>query len=213
MARYSSVKLCIMFFCLGSSVGLGKAVAIANGSKKGVALESVANEADRAVLKVQNSTPFILTIYVAGIRAGWIKPFRTVSFKGFKAGQHKFYAFSQYGTTSWGPEEITIPGKWNLNMDQTEEPEDLDTALASKIFQSNKSSILACDKLAERRGENIKGGRIEFNVKVSASGQGVVEVSGDGMSEKLSSCYRTISKQWTYPQTGAAYQISFIHMQ
>ena len=62
------------------------------------------------MLRIRNQTPFLMQVHVAGIRAGWIKPFRTALFKGLKDGNHKVFANSEYGSGSWGPRSVWVPG-------------------------------------------------------------------------------------------------------
>jgi hypothetical protein len=174
--------------------------------------EEAAQELDRGVLRIRNNTPFIMLIYVSGIRAGWIKPFRTELFRGLKDGGHKIYAHSEYGSASWGPRSVKSPGTLNLTVDPAAQVADMDTALASKIYQLNKNSLVACDKLAERRGEVLKGTRAEFEVKVDDNGKGEVTVTAEEIEEKLLSCYKAVVKQWTFPATGSPYALSLTHM-
>jgi hypothetical protein len=79
-----------------------------------VPVEQVAREGDRTLLQVNNQTPFIVFVYVGGVRIGWIRPYRTAIIRGLANGYHTLYAHSQYGTMSWGPRDAWIPGNWNL---------------------------------------------------------------------------------------------------
>jgi hypothetical protein len=79
-----------------------------------ITVEEIRREGDRAVLKVKNRTPFILIVYVGGVRIGWMRPYRTGVVRGLMQGHHRLYAHSRYGTTSWGPRFIWVPGTWNL---------------------------------------------------------------------------------------------------
>lgn len=79
-----------------------------------VPVEQVAREADRTLLQVNNQTPFIVFIYVEGVRIGWMRPYRTAIIRGLTTGYHRLNAHSQYGTMSWGPRDAWIPGNWNL---------------------------------------------------------------------------------------------------
>ncbi len=178
-----------------------------------LAIEDVEHEQDRGVLRIRNNTPFILTIYIAGMRAGWIKPFRTELFRGLKDGIHTLHALSQYGSAFWGPEKLDVPGTWNVTVGDDKQTGDLDTALASRIYRTNKNSLVACGKLADRRGEQVKGTRVELSIKVDDQGKGVVSVKGEQATPKLLSCYRTIVKQWKFPKTGKVYQLSFLHLE
>lgn len=167
---------------------------------------------DKTELRIRNNTPFIVQIFVAGIRVGWIKPFRVERFRGLNEGYHKIFAHSEYGTASWGPKNLWVPGVWNLKIDPESQSEDMAIALSSKIFRANKSSLLACDKLAERRGETLQDSRAEFEVKVNDQGVGEVSVTGEKLSPKLLSCYRMVVKQWTFPEIGSAYTVSLQHV-
>lgn len=79
-----------------------------------VPVEQAAREEDRALLQINNQTPFIVFVYVGGVRIGWMRPYRTAVVRGMVNGYHTLYAHSQYGTMSWGPREAWIPGTWNL---------------------------------------------------------------------------------------------------
>jgi hypothetical protein len=168
-------------------------------------------EADRGLLRVRNTTPFIMLLYVAKVRVGWVKPFRTEVLRGLRDGYHRLYAHSEYGSASWGPRSVWVPGTLNVTFD-ARRSRDLDTAMASRIFRSNRASLIACDKIAERRGESTSGVRAEFEVQVDARGNGTVTVSADSGAAQLLSCYRAVVTQWKYPQTGAAYTVSFQHV-
>jgi len=165
------------------------------------------------LLKIKNSTPFILQIYIAGIRVGWIKPFRTEVLKGLRTGYHQVYSHSEYGTMSWGPRTARVPGTLNITMDGSAEPTDAETALASRIYKGNMASLTACTRIAERRGEEVQGIRVEFQVQVDEKGQGTVSIGGDELGPSLASCYRSVVKQWKFPETGTPYSLSFTHVQ
>ncbi len=79
-----------------------------------ITVEEVVREGDRNVLKVKNRTPFIVILNVGGIRVGWMRPYRTGIIRGLTPGYHKLYAHSRYGTMSWGPRDVWVPGNWNL---------------------------------------------------------------------------------------------------
>lgn len=173
-------------------------------------VEEVAREAERGVLRIKNSSPFILQVYVAGIRIGWIKPFRSELFKGLRDGVHRIYLHSEYGTVAWGPRQVQVPGQLNVTLDK--QTADLDTALAARIYKANRASLAACAKLAERRGESVRGTRAEFEVSVDEKGGGTVTVKGEELGESLLGCLRTMVKQWKFDATGAAYSLSFTHV-
>ena len=173
-------------------------------------VEEVAGEADRGVLRITNNSPFILQVFVAGIRVGWIKPFRSELFRGLRDGIHKVYTHSEYGTVAWGPKQVQVPGQLNITLDKR--VADLDTALAARIYKANRASLMACAKLAERRGENVRGTRAEFEVSVDEKGVGSVTVKGEELGESLLGCLRTMVKQWKFDATGTAYTLSFTHI-
>lgn len=83
-------------------------------SESPVTVEEVIQEGDRNVLKVKNRTPFIVILNVGGVRVGWMRPYRTGIIRGLTPGYHKLYAHSRYGTMSWGPRDVWVPGNWNL---------------------------------------------------------------------------------------------------
>jgi len=91
-------------------------------------------------------------------------------------------------------------------------PDDADTILASRVYRRNKSSLLACDKLAERRGESQDGQRATFLVEVDGSGPPTVTIDGQGLRPRLLSCYRAVVHHWELPATGSAYVTHFVHV-
>jgi hypothetical protein len=89
----------------------------ANGDKlpdDAITIEEIARDGDRALLRVRNRTPFIVIVYIGGVRIGWMRPYRVGLIRGLMNGHHRLYAHSRYGTTSWGPRFVWIPGTWNL---------------------------------------------------------------------------------------------------
>ena len=68
----------------------------------------------KTTLSVKNETPYILIVYISGVRVGWIRPYRAGVLKGLRAGYHQLYAHSRWGTTSWGPREVEVPGSWSV---------------------------------------------------------------------------------------------------
>jgi hypothetical protein len=176
-----------------------------------LSVEEVAREANRGVLKIKNTTPYILTIFVHGIRAGWIKPYRTETFKGLRDGLHRMYAVSEYGSAAWGPREVRVPGNLNVAL-EGKAAENAAIAMASRVFNANKSSLIACDKMADRRGEDVGAARVEFEVDVDIQGKGKVTARAEGASASLASCYKTMVSGWKYPVTGEAYQLTFSHV-
>jgi hypothetical protein len=79
-----------------------------------ITVEEVARDGDRGLLKIKNRTPFIVILNIGGVRVGWMRPYRTGLIRGLVPGYHKLYAHSRYGTMSWGPRSIWVPGSWNL---------------------------------------------------------------------------------------------------
>jgi predicted Zn finger-like uncharacterized protein len=92
-------------------------------------------------------------------------------------------------------------------------PDDVRTAVAARVFRRNRSTLLACDQLAERRGETIRpGSRAVFSVRVSRTGVPAVEVTGQGLSHTTLSCYRTMAAQWQFPSGDTEYGTAFEHV-
>lgn len=79
-----------------------------------ISVESVVMEGDRATVKIKNQSPFLVIVHTGGVRVGWMRPQRVGIIRGLTTGYHKFFAHSQYGTVSWGPKEVWVPGPWNL---------------------------------------------------------------------------------------------------
>lgn len=85
------------------------------GTGGGVVVQRLADDTDKAgVLKVHNRTSFVVILHIGGVRVGWLRPQRTGVIRGLASGYHELYAHSRYGSISWGPKEIWIPGDWNL---------------------------------------------------------------------------------------------------
>jgi len=164
------------------------------------------------VLRIKNRTPFIINIYIGGVRSGWIKPFRTEVFKGLKVGKHKLYAITHYGSSFWGPMKIGVPGALNLTPDSGTKDPDLEAALAGRIYRRNRSSLRACDKLADRRGEDLRGKRTDIEIEVDDKGKGKAKITGAHVTRRLGSCYRAVTGTWKYPETGNPYVVSFSHI-
>ncbi|MCC6751712.1 MAG: hypothetical protein IT371_28930 [Deltaproteobacteria bacterium] len=74
----------------------------------------VGHEKGREVLQVRNMTPFLVYIYIQGVRIGWLGPFRSGLLHGLAVGYHNMYGHSQWGSTYWGPRLVWVPGTWNL---------------------------------------------------------------------------------------------------
>lgn len=71
-------------------------------------------EGDRSVLMVRNRTPFLVLIYVHGIRMGWLRPYATGVLRGLGTGYHNVYAHSRWGSAHWGPRPLWVPSRWTL---------------------------------------------------------------------------------------------------
>jgi hypothetical protein len=68
-----------------------------------------------AGLRVRNRSPSSAYIHVDGALVGWVRPRRTMEFKGLPAGYYRVYAVSPTGLRAWGPHDIYIPGPLTLN--------------------------------------------------------------------------------------------------
>ena len=77
-------------------------------------IEEIVRDGDRALLRVRNRTPFMVIMHIGGVRVGWMRPYRTGLLRGLAPGYHKLHAHSRFGSMSWGPREIWVPGTWNL---------------------------------------------------------------------------------------------------
>lgn len=84
--------------------------------------------------------------------------------------------------------------------------------LASRIYRRNKRTLLACDRLARRRGEDLNNSRALFRVSVEASGAGTVKVTGTNVDHRRMSCYQVMARRWRLPATGSAYRTAFRHI-
>jgi hypothetical protein len=165
------------------------------------------------VLKIRNRTPFLVTVYFGKVRAGWIKPFRTEAFRGLRSGYHKIFVTSHYGSATWGPTRVQVPGVWNLTPSKdSRSADEVETAIASRLYRRNRNSLVACDRLADRRGEGHRGSRFDFEIDVSEEGKPKVVAKGDKLSRRLQSCYLAVTKTWEYPSTGSTYTVTFQHM-
>jgi hypothetical protein len=92
-------------------------VRAADGNKlpdDAIVVEEIIRDGDRATLRIRNRTPFIVMVYIGGVRIGWMRPYRVGMIRGLMNGFHRLYAHSRYGTTSWGPRPVWVPGTWNL---------------------------------------------------------------------------------------------------
>ena len=74
----------------------------------------IGKEGDRAVMMVRNRTPFLVLVYVRGVRMGWLRAYRTGIIRGLPVGYHRVYAHSRWGSTHWGPRAMWIPSRWTL---------------------------------------------------------------------------------------------------
>ena len=73
-----------------------------------------AEAATGAALVVRNRTPYVVILYVGGIRVGWLRGYRSGKIRGLRPGYHQLYAHSRWGSTSWGPRRLWLPGRWTL---------------------------------------------------------------------------------------------------
>jgi len=178
----------------------------------GAVAHTASSDPAAQALRIKNSTPFIVNIYVGGVRTGWVKPFRTELFRGLKPGKHKLYAITHYGSSFWGPSKVDVPGTWNLTPDSGTKDPDLEVALAGRIYRRNRSTLVACDQLADRRGEDLRGKRVDFEIDVDDKGKGSAKITGEQLSQRLHYCYRAMTSQWKYPETGNPYVVTFAHV-
>ena len=74
----------------------------------------ISKEGDRGVLMVRNRTPFLVLVYIRGIRVGWLRAYRTGIIRGLVTGYHNVYAHSRWGSMHWGPRQMWIPSRWTL---------------------------------------------------------------------------------------------------
>jgi hypothetical protein len=111
VATVAMISLLVGSFCLTPQRALASQ---GTDSDDVLSIEQVANEGDRTLLKVKNRTPFMVIVYVGGVRIGWVRPYRKGLIRGLRPGHHRLYAHTRYGTTSWGPRFIWVPGTWNL---------------------------------------------------------------------------------------------------
>jgi hypothetical protein len=81
---------------------------------KPVDVRVVPGEAGRNVLTIRNRTPFVVFIYVRGIRSGWLRGYATGLIRGLKVGYHNVYAHSRWGNAYWGPRLVWVPSRWTL---------------------------------------------------------------------------------------------------
>jgi len=176
-----------------------------------VAVTGTSVAGGRQRLRVRNRTPFVVLIYVRNLRIGWLKPFATTVIRGFRPGRHRLYATSRYGSASWGPKGVYVPGNWTVTPPRNK-PSDLDTALVSRIYRKNRASLAACDALALRRAERLKGERADFTIRVDEKGKGLVSVKGAHLSARIQSCYNAVTRSWKYPSTGTMYEVAFQHV-
>ena len=84
--------------------------------------------------------------------------------------------------------------------------------LASRIYRRNKRTLLACDHLAQRRGESVANSRAEFQIQVQGYGGTSVKVTGTNVPEKRLSCYRVMARRWNLPRTEDGYRTVFKHI-
>lgn len=163
-------------------------------------------------LRVRNRTPFILLLYVAGVRVGWVKAFRNETIRGLREGYHEVYATSRYGSGYFGPLKVWAPGGWSITPSAGGLGNDAATALVSRIYRENRASLAACDALARKRGEDLDGARVELELKVDKDGRGAVAISGEQLSARLRSCYDAVSRTWSLPAMDEPYTVSFQHV-
>ena len=84
--------------------------------------------------------------------------------------------------------------------------------LASRIYRRNKRTLLACDRLAQRRGESLGNSRALFRIKLDAQGGKSVKVAGKGVEDRRLACYRVMATRWRLPRTRDGYRTEFQHI-
>lgn len=88
--------------------------------------------------------------------------------------------------------------------------EDAERVVAHKLFRRNQAALLACSRLAERRGELLERRVARFVVVVEPGATTPqVAVDGDGLSERLKGCYRAVVRTWHFPARSRRYQVVF----
>lgn len=89
---------------------------------------------------------------------------------------------------------------------------DLPTAMAVRIYRRSRSSLIACDELAERRGEVISSSRVVFRLEVDRQGNAKVGVGGEKVADERMNCYQGVATHWRVPTTGEPYKTTFWHV-
>ena len=89
---------------------------------------------------------------------------------------------------------------------------DRHAALAQRLFRRHYRTLLACDKMADRRGEWARSRGAVFRVQVQPSGTVEVDVEGDDLSEGVTQCYERFLKRWPYPTKQESYRLAFRKM-
>jgi len=84
--------------------------------------------------------------------------------------------------------------------------------MAARILRRNRSSLAACERLANRRGDRLGGTRAWFTVQVDVADVSRVTVEGEGLSPALLSCYRSMSANWIVPRISRPYAVTFQHV-
>ena len=77
-------------------------------------VKMIGKEGDRGIFMVRNRTPFLVLVYVRGVRMGWLRAYRTGIIRGLPVGYHRVYAHSRWGSTHWGPRLLWVPSRWTL---------------------------------------------------------------------------------------------------
>ncbi len=68
----------------------------------------------RALLKIQNHTPYRVYIFVDGALTGWVGPYATYVLRGFVKSYYTLYSRTYYGTRYWGPRTMHLSGIYHL---------------------------------------------------------------------------------------------------
>lgn len=75
----------------------------------------IPEEPRKGSLIVQNKWQHSAAIMLDGFRLGFVSPGSRMVFEGIPAGYYRATASTPWGTVSFGPQDLYIPGKWTLN--------------------------------------------------------------------------------------------------
>jgi len=75
----------------------------------------IPEEPRKGKLIVQNKCQHSAAIMLDGFRLGFVSPGSRMVFEGIPSGYYRATANTPWGTVSFGPEDLYIPGKWTLH--------------------------------------------------------------------------------------------------